>query len=165
MIIFLLGFMGAGKTTIGRDLANSMNFKFIDLDEYIEKKENSTVFDIFNKKGEKHFRQLEHYSLKELILLNNIVIATGGGAPCFFNNISIMNKYGLTIYINVDSQTLFSRIKKTKDKRPLLKNIDDKQMLNFITKKVIEREIYYKQSKKIVNYKNLSIDKLKSIIL
>ena len=157
--------MGAGKTTIGRDLANSMNFKFIDLDEYIEKKENSTVFDIFNKKGEKHFWQLEHYSLKELILLNNIVIATGGGTPCFFDNISIMNKYGLTIYINVDYQTLLSRIKKTKDKRPLLKNIDDKQMLNFITKKVIEREIYYKQSKKIVNYKNLSIDKLKSIIL
>tara|TARA_B100000401_G_scaffold284780_1_gene194637 strand:- start:313 stop:810 length:498 start_codon:yes stop_codon:yes gene_type:complete len=165
MIIFLLGFMGAGKTTIGRDLANSMNFKFIDLDEYIEKKENSTVFDIFNKKGEKHFRHLEHYSLKELILLNNIVIATGGGTPCFFDNISIMNKYGLTIYINVDYQTLLSRIKKTKDKRPLLKNIDDKQMLNFITKKVTEREIYYKQSKKIVNYKNLSIDKLKSIIL
>ena len=165
MIIFLLGFMGAGKTTIGRDLANSMNFKFIDLDEYIEKKENSTVFDIFNKKGEKHFRQLEYYSLKELILLNNIVIATGGGTPCFFDNISIMNKYGLTIYINVDYQTLLSRIKKTKDKRPLLKNIDDKQMLNFITKKVTEREIYYKQSKKIVNYKNLSIDKLKSIIL
>ncbi len=157
--------MGAGKTTIGRDLANSMNFKFIDLDEYIEKKENSTIFDIFNKKGENHFRQLEHYSLNELILLNNIVIATGGGTPCFFDNISIMNKYGLTIYINVDYQTLLSRIKKTKDKRPLLKNIDDKQMLNFITKKVIEREIYYKQSKKIVNYKNLSIDKLKSIIL
>ena len=157
--------MGAGKTTIGRDLANSMNFKFIDLDEYIEKKENSTIFDIFNKKGENHFRQLEHYSLKELILLNNIVIATGGGTPCFFDNISIMNKYGLTIYINVDYQTLLSRIKKTKDKRPLLKNIDDKQMLNFITKKVIEREIYYEQSKKIVNYKNLSIDKLKSIIL
>ena len=109
MIIFLLGFMGAGKTTIGRDLANSMNFKFIDLDEYIEKKENSTVFDIFNKKGEKHFRQLEHYSLKELILLNNIVIATGGGTPCFFDNISIMNKYGLTIYINVDYQTLLSK--------------------------------------------------------
>ena len=154
--------MGAGKTTIGRDLANSMNFKFIDLDEYIEKKENSTVFDIFNKKGEKHFRQLEHYSLKELILLNNIVIATGGGTPCFFDNHNFMKSIGNTIYLKVSPEELYKRLQKTNN-RPLLFN--NKLNLNqFIQDNLMSRVSCYSESNFTLDSDNILAEELSDLI-
>jgi shikimate kinase len=146
MTIFLIGFMGSGKTTIGRKLAAKLGYEFIDLDAAIEKAEGMYIRDIINEKSEAYFREVETHTLK-LLELSDKVISTGGGTPYYFDNMDWMKTNGTVIYIELDEAALFSRLKTTNlEHRPLLKGLDDEGLKAFIHNKLAERESYYNQA-------------------
>ncbi|OQX98736.1 MAG: hypothetical protein B6I24_04505 [Bacteroidetes bacterium 4572_128] len=154
MRIFLTGFMGCGKTYLGKIIAKKLNYKFIDLDELIEKEQNLSINEIFEKKGEMFFRKLENFFLQKTIKnFKNIVLATGGGTFCFFDNISIINKNGISFYIKTDVKTLIKRLQEEKNKRPLIKNKSKLEMEIFIKKSLKLREKFYLKSHFIFNEK------------
>ena len=148
--IFLLGYMGAGKTVIGRSLSKKLGFKFYDLDNYIEQIEGKKVSDIFNEKNEVYFRKIENKYLDHLSSINEKkIISTGGGTPCFENNLSIIQNstFSLSIYLKANIDTLVKRLKKSFAKRPLISHLKDEDVLrDFITKHLFERSFYYEKS-------------------
>ncbi len=144
--IFLIGYMGAGKTTVGQDLAKRLGLSFIDLDHYLEARYHKTVSQIFSEKGEEEFRKLECKMLREVAMFEDVLISTGGGLPCFYDNISFMNKNGTTIYLKVSAGELAKRVALTKHTRPVLKGRSGKELENFISKNLQERDPYYKQA-------------------
>ena len=144
--IVLVGFMCSGKTTFGKLLSNYLNKPFIDIDEYISQKQNKTVADIFSEYGENYFRQLEHSSLKELLQAPPSVIASGGGTPCFNNNMDLMNNSAITVYLQTNAQTIFEWLKGKKYERPLLEGKTDSELLNYIKDLLEKRKKYYEQA-------------------
>jgi len=146
MTTFLIGFMGSGKTTIGKKLAAKLGFGFIDLDAAIEEIEGMYIRDIIETKGESYFRKVESDTLRRLDLVDK-VISTGGGTPCFFDNMTWMKSKGRVVYIELDEAALFSRLKTTNlEHRPLLKGLDDEGLKQFIHAKLTERKAYYEQA-------------------
>ena len=160
MNIFLIGFMGSGKTTAGKKLASRMKYRYIDLDTWIEEQEKMSIKDLFEKKGETYFRNQESKYLRETAHYKECVISTGGGAPCFFDNMDYMNKHGVTVYLKLEPNQLFSRLKNEKTERPLIKSKKDTELLEFIKQKLKEREEYYKQAHWIIDGYNLNISNL-----
>ncbi|MBA2407591.1 MAG: AAA family ATPase [Chitinophagales bacterium] len=158
--IFLIGFMGSGKSTVGKQLASLLNYEFIDLDDLIERNEQSTINDIFIMKGEEYFRTKESFYLKSLDPIMNAVVATGGGTPCFSDNMKWMNEQGITVYLKANISVLSARLNKESDHRPLLKNINENNLPDFITAKLKERERYYLQSKYAVDADKLDGESL-----
>lgn len=152
--------MGCGKTTLGKKLANKLNYAFVDLDHEIEAKISMTVAEYFAKHGEDAFRQLETDMLHNFNYQENTVISTGGGMPCFFDNMDWMNKNGKTVYIKMDAKALVKRLEGGKDQRPLLKDLDESGMIHFIENKLKEREPFYNMAKVIVNGVSLTAEKL-----
>jgi shikimate kinase len=152
--------MGSGKSTAGKKLAAKLNFEFIDLDKFIESECGQTIPEIFAEKGENEFRALEHNALKKLILKNNVVIACGGGTPCYYGNMELMNNNGTTIYLKMSAESLASRLLKAKDKRPLIENKTESELKDYITEHLEKREDIYHQAQYIVKGKNLDIDEL-----
>lgn len=151
MRIFLIGFMGSGKTTVGNALARKLNYSFTDLDSFIENKTGKSIYDIFADEGEEKFRKTEHKALKELCKKDDIVISCGGGTPCFYNNIDIINKKGLSVYIKYPIGKLKSRLLPKMGKRPMLKNIFTHEDLeSFIKQMIYEREKFYLKSKLVL---------------
>lgn len=150
MRIFIIGFMGSGKTTLGKPIARAMECDFVDLDHYIEKAEGMTVSEIFAEKGEKEFRRLENYYLCQIAELENIVISTGGGTPCFSSNMEFMNRVGQTIYLKQDPTTLANRLRCSKNKRPLIEGKTPQQLLEYIQSTLAVREQVYNQASVIV---------------
>ncbi|MCQ2077326.1 MAG: shikimate kinase [Bacteroidaceae bacterium] len=152
--VFLIGYMGAGKTTIGLDLADTLNYEFVDLDWYIEDLCNRCISDIFSQEGEARFREIEHEALLQVSEKDNAVIAVGGGTPCFYDNMDIMNHKGISIYLKASVKTLIEHIhigsQVRSANRPLLNGMDDKQMGEFITKNLILREPFYLRATHIV---------------
>lgn len=150
MKIIILGYMGSGKSTIGKQLSEIVNMIHIDLDDYIEKKEGVTVKQIFSAKGEIYFRKIEHQYLKELInLKEDHVISLGGGTPCYANNMALVSKAPevKSIYLNASIKTLAKRLKNEMTKRPLLKSISsEEQLYEFIGKHLFERNNFYTQA-------------------
>ena len=146
MRIFLIGFMGCGKSTIGKKLAEALSCKFIDLDKYIEGKTGESIQQIFKEKEEKYFRVLETESLMEICKSDNLVIATGGGTPCFFDNMQRILDKGICIYLKMEANNLAKRLSKERSKRPLIKNLTKKYLVNFIRKKLVEREVFYNKA-------------------
>ena len=147
MKIFLIGFMGSGKSYSARMLAESLSYPSLDLDDIIEEKAGMSVSQIFEQEGEKAFRVLEHDSLMNLIReKENFVLATGGGAPCFLNNMEIMNEAGITIFLDASPALIFERIKDTGSKRPLLLTIPPDELKSWILKKMKERLPYYSKA-------------------
>ncbi len=151
MRIYLTGFMGSGKTTVGRKLAKCLNFRFIDLDKAIEQSQQMFISHIFKQFGEEQFRQWETEELMRLSLEKNIVISTGGGTPCFNDNMQVMNQTGLTIYLYMSPAALFSRLKKAKMPRPLIDGKSPDELNQFIVDLMAIREPYYKQSEMTIN--------------
>jgi len=147
--IYLIGYMGSGKTTIGKSLAKKLNFRFIDMDYFIENRQHKTINEIFSEKGEETFRLLENKVLKEISAFENVVISTGGGAPCFYDNIEIMNQTGLVIYLKVSPEEIAKRLSFNKNNRPLLKDKTPHEMLAFISENLEKRKSYYNQAKLI----------------
>lgn len=145
--IFLLGFMGVGKTTIGKRLAKKLSTKFIDTDQLIEAKFGCSVSEFFEKFGESTFRKEEHSVLKDIIAQRKqAVISVGGGLPCFHNNMELMNQNGITVYLQRPPKELFQRLQQGKHKRPLLADKTDSELLDFIQKSLTEREAYYNRA-------------------
>ena len=145
--IYLIGYMGAGKTTLGKKLAKVVDANFIDLDKFIECKYHKTVPDIFEEHGEEGFRLIEQSALLEVSEIENVIISTGGGAPCFFDNMKVMNDSGLTIYIKATPEELASRLRASKTVRPIVASKTDDELIPFIAKHLTEREEYYNQAK------------------
>lgn len=143
--IFLIGYMGAGKTTLGSPLATALGLSFIDLDKFIEKRFHKSVRAIFAEYGESRFREIEQQVLIEVSQFEDIVISTGGGTPCFFDNMELMNQLGTTVFLEVSLPVLFNRLKQGKHKRPILKNKDDVELLDFIRSSIAGRLPVYQK--------------------
>lgn len=149
MLIFLLGMMGCGKTTLGRQLAQQLGCPFVDLDEYIVRREHKTIASIFEEQGEEAFRQKERAALEAVVQeYPQAVVATGGGAPCFYDNINFMNLHGETIFLAVSPAEISRRLLATNlSLRPLLANKSEAEINSFITKTLSQRIRFYEQSK------------------
>jgi len=161
MKIFLLGFMGSGKSYWGRQLSQKLQMPFFDLDEQIVNSEGTSINDIFDKKGEEYFRLLEKDTLHIITeSRESMIMACGGGTPCFFNNIEYMNQEGTTVWLDVPMKVLYERLIKERARRPLLKNLSDDQVWSFILKKFADRKIYYEQSEIIINEDPILLDSL-----
>ena len=165
MNIFIIGFMFSGKSTIGKKLAQSMNMEFIDTDKYFENKYNITINDFFKKYGEELFRDFEHKILLEVIKKDNCVISTGGGLPCFNNNIEIINQNGLSVYINMALSSIIHRQALSKKKRPLLDNLSQEDMQERMATLLKRREIIYEKADIIIKGENIDIKELQEKIL
>lgn len=158
--IFLIGFMGSGKSSMGRLLARTNGLNFIDLDAYIENKYHLGIADIFAQEGEEGFRLKERTCLHEVAYFENVVIATGGGAPCFFDNMALMNKQGETIYLRLTPEHLAVRLSAARSAvRPLVRNKSGAELLQYITKTLQQREPYYLQATHIVEGTDDEIEK------
>ena len=141
--IFLVGYMGAGKTTMGKALAQVMGLEFIDLDHFIEARYQKTIKDIFAEVGEDGFRQLERRALQEVSEYENVILSLGGGTPCFFDNMNVVNAAGTSVYLKPTEEVLLMRLIKGKHKRPLLAEKTDDEILQFIREQLAWREPYY----------------------
>lgn len=144
--IFLVGYMGSGKTTIGRELSKKLEFEFIDTDIYIENRFHKTINEIFANMGEEKFRQIETNILKEVSDFENVIIAAGGGTPCFNNNMEIMKEKGIVIFLNPDLDELTYRLNLVKATRPLIKDKTEAEMRGFIEKMLASRMAFYEQA-------------------
>ena len=154
MRIFLVGYMGCGKSRWGKLIAEHYGFKFIDLDTHIEEREGMTVPEIFAEYKEEGFREREYAALNSISEIDNVIIATGGGAPCFHNNMQSMNQLGETIYIECTPELLRERITNSKTERPLVKSLSWDELLKYIGEHLNERISFYDQAKyKIVSGK------------
>lgn len=158
--IFIIGYMGSGKTTVGKRLAKSLSLSFIDLDAYIENKYRKTVSALFAEKGEDGFRKVENQSLREVAEFEDVVISTGGGTPCFFDNMEVMNRAGVTIYIEADPEDLAAHLLASKTVRPLIAGKPKDELIPFITEHLARRECYYNKAQ-IVYHTNRMITKEK----
>ena len=144
--IFLVGFMGAGKTTLAKKIASKLGYTWLDTDQEIEKKEGRKVSEIFEVRGEAYFRTLEKQFVDDLISNQQIVIATGGGLPCFNDNMSKLNKLGTTIYLERTPKELFQRVKQATNSRPLIAHKSDEELLEYIETTMEKRREIYLQS-------------------
>ncbi|MEE9407433.1 MAG: shikimate kinase [Polaribacter sp.] len=149
MKIVLLGYMASGKSTIGKKLAKKLYLNFIDLDNYIEDKEKMTISTIFKVKGEIYFRLIEHKYLKEILNSDEkCVLSLGGGTPCYANNMELINNSkAISIYLKTSIKTLVERLLNEKSKRPLVANLEDEKITEFVAKHLFERRFYYEQAK------------------
>ena len=138
--------MGSGKSYAGRKLAEVLEIPYIDMDHHIEAIENLSIQEIFDTKGESYFRNLEREFLKNLNPNDDLIISTGGGAPCFFDNMEIMNKKGITVYLNRSKEVVMSQLIKGIDKRPLLKGKSEEEIWEFYDHKLQERQPFYDQA-------------------
>ena len=144
--VFLVGYMGAGKTTVGKELAKLAGLSFIDLDFYIEGRYHKAVSQIFAERGEEAFREIERNMLHEVAEFEDVLISTGGGAPCFFDNMEYMNRVGTTVFLDVDPKVLFSRLRVAKQQRPILQGKKDDELLDFIVQALEKRAPFYRQA-------------------
>ncbi len=152
--IYLIGFMGSGKSYLGKQLAEQLQWKFIDLDAYLESKESKTISQIFEEGGEALFRQLEKDYLTATGDFEKTVIATGGGCPCFYDNMEWMDVIGQTIYLKTPVSILVKRLQSETEHRPLLAGKSNKELSDFIEQKLKERKAYYEQAQVIFEYRS-----------
>ncbi|URM37047.1 shikimate kinase [Flavobacterium anhuiense] len=165
--IVLLGYMGCGKSTIAQNLSKITNIPCLDLDKCIEERANLSINEIFEKHGEVYFRKLEHEMFVELLQSSeNNIIGLGGGTPCYANNHELLKGEGVTsIYLKASIDTLYNRLVHNKSKRPLIANMDEEEMKEFIAKHLFDRSFYYNQAKHKVSVDNKSVEETVQDIL
>lgn len=155
MRVFLIGFMGSGKTYWGQRLSTLLKIPFFDLDTVIVEKENKTIPQLFAERGEESFRMTEKETLEALIEENpSMVLSCGGGTPCFFNNIDRMKKYGVVVWLNTPVDVILERLMKEKEGRPLVRDIAENDLRAYIVRKLNERRIYYEQANVVLDNEN-----------
>ena len=170
--IILIGYMGAGKTTVGKALSKELGVPFYDLDWYIESRRRKTVPQIFAEVGEEGFRQIEHNMLHEVAEFEDVIISCGGGTPRFFDNIDYMNQQGQVVYLRCEPEVLRGHLLMGKTERPLLKDKSPEELLGFIQQQLQQREPYYTKAAYTLdvtlmdNYEKIKItvDKLKELL-
>ena len=145
--IILIGYMGAGKTTIGRALAKALGLDFYDLDWYIENRRRKKIPQIFNDEGEEEFRRIERNLLHEVAEFEDVVVSCGGGTPCFFDNIDYMNQQAQVVYLRCSPEVLHDHLLMGKTERPLLKGKSPDELIGFIKEQLIVREPYYNKAR------------------
>lgn len=146
MIISLLGYMGSGKSTVGKYLAKSLNITFIDLDEYISAQENKSIQEIFSIHGEIYFRKKENFYLNELLNGDNIVLSLGGGTPIYHRNMDKIKEKSFSFYLKMNASELAKRLSKEKEHRPLIAHLEEKSLPEFIAKHLFERSTFYESA-------------------
>ena len=170
--IILIGYMGAGKTTVGKALAKELGIPFYDLHWYIENRRRKTVSEIFADVGEEGFRQIEHNMLHEVAEFEDVIISCGGGTPCFFDNMEYMNQQGMVVYLQASPEVLHGHLKMGKTERPLLKGKSDEELMAFIKEQLKKREPFYTQAKYHVNVDlmenyekiNITVSKIREVL-
>lgn len=145
--VFLIGYMGVGKTTIGKLLSRELDVEFIDLDKFIENRYRTTIEEIFSEEGEGKFRIIEREMLHEVASFQNVLISTGGGTPCFFDNMEVMNRQGITVYVKATVDQLVSRLLASKNVRPIIHNKSPEELKRFVTEHLAQRKNYYTKAK------------------
>ena len=165
MRVYLIGFMGSGKSFWGRKLSAGMGFPFFDLDDEIVLQEKKPITEIFAEKGEEYFRMVEKDLLEKLTEANeNMILSCGGGTPCFFGNIDFMKKMGKVVWLNTSTDVLVERLLREKKHRPLLRDIPDDDMKSFIVKKLHDRKLYYEQAHLALREETLSPEQIQKAV-
>lgn len=170
--IILVGYMGSGKTTVGRALAKAVGLQFYDLDWYIESRRRKTVAQIFAEQGEVGFREIERNMLHEVAEFENVVISCGGGTPCFFDNMEYMNQQGDVIWLKADPEVLYKHLLMGKTERPLLKDKSPEELIQFIKEQLEKREPYYSKARHTIDVSlmdtyekiNITVTKAKELL-
>jgi shikimate kinase len=159
--VFLIGFMGSGKTTTGKKLAAKLGLQFVDLDaEIVRQSEYNSIAEIEAAKGMDYFREAERNVLQRMDVTGKLV-STGGGAPCYFNNLEWMKSKGIVVYLEMNEKSIYNRLKQTNlEERPLLKGMNDEQLRDFITTKLQERRPFYEQAQVMFNPIKDKLDEL-----
>lgn len=161
MKIFLIGFMGSGKSYWGRQLSEKLGIRFFDLDEQVTEHAGRSISEIFEKEGEEAFRLMEKDALHIITESHDsFVMSCGGGTPCYFNNIEYMNQAGTTVWLHTAPELLYERLVKEKAERPLIRDLSDEQLRSFISRKFASRKIYYEQASLAVEEEALQLDGL-----
>ncbi len=164
--IILIGYMGAGKTTVGRQLGMALGIPFYDLDWYIEGRMRKTVPQLFAERGEEGFRLVERNMLHEVAEFEDVVLSCGGGTPCFFDNMDYLNSQGETIYLKASPEVLYGHLKMGRTERPLLKGKSAEEMQQFITNQLAQREPFYSKAKYTLDVNLLdNYEKIKTSVL
>lgn len=158
--IFLIGFMGCGKSKLGKALANKLEVPFLDLDTLVETINQQSIPQLFENLGEKGFRLKEKEALQQSAMDNNAIIATGGGAPCYFDNMEWMNNNGITVFIDTPVKVLADRLINARVERPLVKGKSLPELIEFIEAKLIERRPFYEQAHVVIKGVDLNADML-----
>jgi shikimate kinase len=165
MKVFLIGFMGSGKTTYGRAAAAAAGMDFIDLDDVIVAEAGRSIPEIFAVGGQERFRVLEHEALRRVAATaEEAVIATGGGAPCYFNNMELMKDAGTTIYLEHPPRALMENLYDQRAQRPLIAGMDDEELLKYITEKLAEREPFYHRAHYTLTWPDVSPEKILEVM-
>lgn len=164
MKIFLVGFMGCGKTTLGSRLATKLKYQFMDLDKVLEASAGMAIAEYFKKFGEERFREFERDILQTTTYPDYVIVSTGGGAPCFFDNMDWMNRNGTTIYISMSPKALAGRLKSGKNERPLIKDLSEEQLIDFIHSRLAERSVFYDKAQHIINGIDISPEKVIEVL-
>lgn len=144
--LYIIGYMGCGKTTFGRALSQATGLKFVDLDHLIEDRHNATVREIFDTKGEEEFRRIERDMLRETAEMEDVIVSCGGGTPCFFDNADFMNAHGMTLWLEATHDCLFTRLVRKREKRPLLANRTDEEIRDIISSQLKARSPFYSRA-------------------
>jgi shikimate kinase len=158
--IVLLGYMGSGKTSLGKELAHLSQRLFIDLDVYLEESYGQTINDIFQSKGENYFREIEKQGLLEVLKNEQCIISLGGGTPCFYDNIEVIKANSYSIYLKAEDRLIVNRLRNAKKLRPLIKDYTTEQLFDYVKEMLWIREPYYKQADLIVDAKGLKAREL-----
>jgi len=165
MKIFLIGFMGSGKTHWGQLLADKLQLPFYDLDTIVTEKEGKSISDIFEEKGEEYFRYREKESLEELVNQHEqFILSSGGGTPCFFNNIEFMKKNGKVVWLNTSVDVLKQRLIKERRTRPMISNVGENELKSYIIRKLGERKMYYEQADLMLDEEGIKLEPLVDLL-
>lgn len=160
MKLFLIGYMGAGKTTLGKPLAEKLQVPFIDMDAVVEAAHGKSITELFGELGEAGFREKERDALQKSVFPDNFVMATGGGAPCFFDNMDWMNRTGVTLYLRAHPHEIARRLENQRELRPLLRSIKKEDLPEVISQRIAAREKFYLQAKLVMENSNLTVNHL-----
>lgn len=164
MKIFIVGFMGSGKSTFGKKLAKALGYEFYDLDMLIEDKAQCSITDIFKYLGEDAFRKMESDILHSFSEKENFVLATGGGAPCYFDNMDFILQQGTSIYLDLDTKSIFDRLKNAKKIRPTIANMNEDELMSFIDQTLQKREPVYSKANYTFSGISINVDKVLAVI-